>query len=86
VDQVDRKTLLQCSELVVKQAARLREYEKLTEIASIEAQADYISQVRQSQPHLDHIRILVQAPSTDQDAFDTLRKLLESVTSPSPSK
>jgi hypothetical protein len=76
MDELDRKTLLQCAELLVKQAARLREYEALTEISYIDSQPKYVAQVRLSQPHLEHMRSLVPDQSTGQDAFDTLRKLL----------
>lgn len=83
MDRIDRQTLFQCAEFLVTQAAKLREYEKLTEIAGIEAQFGYVAQVRRSKPHLERIQNLVQSPSTDQEIFDTLRTLLESVASPS---
>jgi hypothetical protein len=86
MDQIDRKTLLQCAELLIKQAATLRAWEKVFgngEIAHLEMQGDYAAQVRRSQPHLDRMKSLGQDPSADQDTFDTLRKLLGSIASPS---
>ena len=82
MDQTDRQLLHQLATLVVEQAATLAEYRKVTEIASLEMQSGYVAQVRRSKPPLDHISKLVQLPSTDREIFDTLRKLLVSVTTP----
>ena len=83
----DRKLLSQAAKLLVELTATLAVLEKATLINDyehIKLDRSYVSQVQRSQPLLDQIESPGRDESSDRGVFDTLRKLLEGLTIPSP--
>ena len=82
----DRDLVVQCAKILVQQSATLQaltEGSTINQVASYKELPSYKDQGKRSQPHLKLMEELVPGRPTEQEFFDTLRKLLGTVATPS---
>jgi len=82
----DRDLVVQCAKILVQQSATLQaltEGSTINQVASYKELRSYKDQDKLSQPHLKLMEELVPGRPTEQEFFDTLRKLLGTVATPS---
>ena len=82
----DRDLVVQCAKILVQQSATLQaltEGSTINQVASYKELRSYKDQDKLSQPHLKLMEELAPGRQTEQEFFDTLRKLLGTVATPS---